>query len=304
MSLDTNTKSLLLVVNPKAGKGLAASKLMDFVAIFTKANYRVTVYPTTKTGTACYVKDEAPFYDLVVCVGGDGTLSEVIAGVTAAGGETPIGYIPMGSTNDFANSIGLPKNPHLAALAITRGVPRHYDIGTINGRPFSYIAAAGAFTEASYSAPQKLKNSLGHFAYILEGAKCLTHIKSFQLKALFDGKACCGNYIYASVSNTTSVGGIIKLNKDAVDFCDGTFELLLVKKPRSLAQAVELISDIMSKKLKSPCIELHHIAKAKLVFDTPTNFSIDGEKGEACTEAVIVNRHKAVTLIVPKRSPL
>ena len=304
MFTDTSAKSLLLVVNPKAGRRMAENKLLDLVSVFTRANYRVTVYPTKKCGTASYVKDEAPFYDLVVCCGGDGTLSEVIAGITASGVETPLGYIPMGSTNDFANSIGLPKNPILAAYAIIHGEERYYDIGTLNGRPFSYIAAVGAFTEASYSAPQRLKNSLGHFAYIIEGAKCLTHIKSFSMRVMHNGKVTSGDYIYASVSNTTSVGGIIKLSKEAVNFSDGTFELLLVKKPKSLAQAVELLSDLVAKKLKSTCIDLKHVDKVKLMFDEPTTFTLDGEKGEPITEAVITNRHKAVKFIVPKRSPL
>lgn len=302
--LESLDKSMLMVVNPKAGRQTAKSKLLDLISVFTKSNYRVTVYPTKKSGTSAYLKEETPFYDLVVCCGGDGTLSEVIAGVTASGADTPIGYIPMGSTNDFASSIGLPKNHILAAYSIIHGEERYYDIGTLNGRPFSYIAAVGAFTEASYSAPQKLKNSLGHFAYILEGAKCLSHIKSFSMKVTCGDKSTHGEYIYASVSNTTSVGGIVKLDKDTVGFSDGVFELLLVKKPRSLAQAVELINGILARKPKSACLELRHINKVKLEFDQPTTFTLDGEKGEPVTEALIANRHKAVKFVVPKKSPL
>lgn len=296
-----NLKNMLLVINPKAGKCAAKSKLFDIVNIFSKAGFRVTVYPTKKDGTSYYLSEHAAKYDIIVCCGGDGTLSEVISGVFTAGCNTPIGYIPMGSTNDLASNMGIPRNYKLAALSIINGTIMEYDLGTINGRPFSYISAVGAFTKASYSAPQKLKNKLGHFAYILEGAKCLTQIKPFEAKIDYGKKEVKGNFIYISVSNTTSVAGLVKLDKDLVDFSDGAFELLMVKKPTSLADGIELISDFLSNKLKCRYIQLRHASAVRLSFTVPMYFSIDGEKSQPLSDVVIKNHKKAVKLVVPRK---
>ena len=293
---------MLLVANPKAGKCAAKERLFDIISLFSKKGYTVTVYPTKREGTAEHVKEVSPLYDLVVCCGGDGTLSEVIAGVYASGIRTPIGYIPMGSTNDFAVSLGIPKNPILAARAIINGKLCNHDIGTVNGRVFSYIAATGAFTKASYSASQRLKNSLGHFAYIIEGSKCLSQIKSFHVKAVFDGKDIEGDYIYASVSNTTSVAGLVKMDRDAVNFADGSFEFLLVRKPKSLAESAELITNLLSNKLKGACFELHHAARVEMHFDKPMYFSVDGEKSEPYKDVVIKNRNKGMRLVLPRKT--
>lgn len=293
---------MLLVANPKAGRCTTKEKLFDIIALFSKNGYTVTVYPTKREGTVAYVKEASPLYDIVVCCGGDGTLSEVISGVYASGVKTPIGYIPMGSTNDFAVSLGLPKNPMLAARAIINGKASYHDIGTINGRVFSYIAGTGAFTKASYCAPQKMKNSLGHFAYIIEGAKCLAQIKPFRLKAVFDGKKIEGDYIYASASNTTSFGGLVNLGRDAVCFTDGKFEFLLVKKPKSFAQATELITNLLSNKLKGACFELHHVGNMEMHLEKPMYFTVDGEKSDPYQDVVIKNRRKAIRLILPRKA--
>ena len=300
--ISTENRSLLLVANPKAGKCTVKKVLFDLISIFNKGGYKVTVYPTKKTGTAEYVKRNCSLYDLVVCCGGDGTLSEVLSGVYRSGTATPVGYIPMGSTNDFAANLNIPRNPKLAALAILNGTIRPHDLGSINEKYFSYIAATGAFTGASYSAPQKLKNSLGHFAYILEGSKYLARIKPFSLKAVFDGKRIEGDFIYASVSNTTSVGGLVKLNKNAVYFNDGTFEFMLVKKPSNIKESAELITAILSNRLNCSCIKLCHAAKVDLLFDTPQYFTVDGEKFEAGKRITVQNHNQAVNLVVPKKT--
>jgi len=294
-------KKLLLIANPKAGKCMAKKVLFDLVSVFSGADYKVTVYPTKRHGTEEYVRSEAAGYDLVVCCGGDGTLSEVLGGVYASGAETPVGYIPMGSTNDFAANMNIPRNPKLAALGIINGKVVPHDLGSINGKYFSYILATGAFTGASYSAPQRLKNSLGHFAYILEGSKYLAKIKPFHLKAIFDGKRTEGDFIYASVSNTTSVGGIVKLAKEAVNFNDGSFELMLVKKPANIKESAELITAILSNNLNCSCIRLYHASKVNMLFDKDPCFTVDGEKLEASKEVTVQNHMRAVNLVLPKK---
>lgn len=301
MKTPINKGNMLLVANPKSGICKVKDILLDLLTIFTKAGYTVTVYPTRKSGTTEYLKEHAKNYSVVVCCGGDGTLSEVLRGVCESKSGTPVGYIPMGSTNDFAKSLGISKNPKSAAMSIINGTVMPYDLGSINGRYFSYIAAVGAFTGASYSAPQRLKNSLGHFAYLLEGAKYLTKIKPFEMKVSFNGKKFKDEFIYASVSNTTSVAGLVKLNRDEVCFDDGTFELVLVRKPRNLKEAAELITALLSNKLECSCIKLFHTSEVNMQFDKDPCFTIDGEKLEAQKEVTVKNHTRAVNLVVPKR---
>ncbi len=301
MEIAKDNRKLLMVANPKAGKCAVKGALLELISIFDKAGYTVTVHPTQRYGTTDFVKENAGLYDLIVCCGGDGTLNEVLAGVYMSKSKVPVGYIPMGSTNDFSSNIGLPKAPKAAANAILDGVIKSHDLGSINGQMFSYIAATGAFTGASYSAPQRMKNSLGHFAYILEGTKYLSKIKPFRLKAEFNGKCVAGDYIYASVSNTLSVAGIVKMKNDEVRFNDGVFELLLVKKPVTAKESAELITAILSNKLNSSCIKLYRTAKVRMTFDSPTTFSIDGERGESTPEVIIKNHKRAINLVVPRK---
>ncbi len=293
-------QKMLLIVNPKAGKCTAKGKLFELISIFSRFGFTVTVYPTKRDGTTEYVKEHAKGYDRIVCCGGDGTCNEVLAGVADCGLRIPVGYIPTGSTNDFARTLGIPTNMLAAALVAATGKVVGYDLGNFNGRYFTYIAATGAFTAASYSAPQKLKNSLGHFAYIIEGAKCLNSIKPQRMTVEYDGKRLRGNFVYASVSNTTSVGGILKINDYEVNTCDGTFELLLAKKPTNVPDTIDFVSDIMSHRMNGKNILLLHAARVKITFDEEVYFTLDGEKSKPCREAVIENRHAAVNMIVPR----
>ncbi len=298
--MDGKNKKLLLIINPKAGKCIARDRLFDLVSIFSRFGFTVTVYPTKRDGTTEYVRENAAKYDRIVCCGGDGTCNEVLGGVAECGKKVPVGYIPTGSTNDFARTLGIPTNMLSAALTAATGKVVGYDMGCFNGRYFTYIAATGAFTAASYSAPQRLKNSLGHFAYIIEGAKCLNSIKPQRMTVEYDGKKIRGNFVYASVSNTTSVGGILKINDNEVNTCDGTFELLLAKKPASLSDGIDFVSDILSHRMNGKNIVLLHAAKVKISFEDEVYFTLDGEKSKPCREAVIENRHSAVNLIVPR----
>lgn len=296
------TKPLLLVVNPKAGKCMAKEKLFDLVSLFSSAGFEVTVYPTKRNKTEEYIKKCAPRYERIVCCGGDGTLSEVLAGVYKSGSKTPVGYIPMGSTNDYASNMSIPNKPTLAALVAAHGDVKDYDLGLFNGKPFSYVAAVGAFTAASYSAPQRLKNAIGHFAYIIEGAKSITDIKPISATVEVNGKRIKDKFIYISVGNTLSMGGVLKLNKKDVNFSDGEFEVILLRHPKNALVAMEMIYDLLAGRFKTKNIALIHAKSARFLFEKPTFFSLDGEKSEPCMEAVITNKKCAVQIIVPSRA--
>jgi len=221
-------KKLVFIFNPKAGKGKIKTSLMDIVDIFNKGGYEVIIRATQAPRDAYeQVKKYADHVDLIVCSGGDGTLDEVVTGITEVGSHVPVGYIPAGSTNDFANSLFMPKNMLDAASNIMEEQIYRCDIGKFNHQTFAYVAAFGLFTDVSYETSQDQKNILGHLAYVLEGAKRLLDIKAYHLKVTTESGVIEDNFIYGMVTNSRSVGGFKNLTKD-VDMNDGLFEVTLI----------------------------------------------------------------------------
>lgn len=289
---------LLFVFNPRSGKGLIREHLVDIVDVMVKAGYEVTIYTTQSQGDAIRkVKEEAKYYDRVVCSGGDGTLDEVVTGMQQSEVNVPIGYIPAGSTNDFANSLGIPKDMVEAAKAAVGDKPFPCDVGYFNGDTFVYVAAFGLFTEVSYKTPQQLKNVLGHAAYILEGAKQLHDIPSFTMQVEHDGKVFQDKFIYGMVTNSVSVGGFKGMTGDDVKLDDGVFEVTLIKSPKNpielnriLASLTNLIDDtdlIYSFKTD----HLHIISKEKIAW------TLDGEFGGEHEDLTIKNLNKQITIM-------
>ncbi|MBQ5841409.1 MAG: YegS/Rv2252/BmrU family lipid kinase, partial [Clostridia bacterium] len=236
------SKRLLLIMNPYAGKRMGRRYLADILEKFCRGGYIPTVFMTTEQGQgrllAAQYGREA---DVVVCVGGDGTFNEVVSGLLENGLDVPIGYIPCGSTNDFAGSIGLPRDLLKAADVMLEGAPRTYDVGQFGNRYFTYIASFGAFTRASYATPQNTKNVLGHLAYVLEGLKDLPSLRPWHLRFETEDAIFEGDYIFGAVSNSTSVGGILTLDPTRVDMNDGLLELLLVRMPANAAELNDCI---------------------------------------------------------------
>ena len=233
-------RKLLFLVNPNAGQRRVNKFLGEIIGIFNEGGYEVTVFMTTGPGGGTrIVRDRAKDYDLVVCAGGDGTFNEMITGVLESGAQVPVGYIPCGSTNDFAASLKLPTNPLEAAKAIVDGTPIRYDIGKFADRYFTYVASFGIFTKASYATPQSVKNALGHTAYILEGIQELSQIRKEHVRLEIDSGVIEDDFLFGAISNSTSVGGILTLDPKQVDMSDGMFELLLVRSPKDLMEVRE-----------------------------------------------------------------
>lgn len=227
-------KKMLFVYNPNAGKGLLRPKVSDIVDIFVKAGYEVTIYPTQSYRDAykkvCELEEG---YQLVVCSGGDGTIDEVVTGMMQREHKIPIGYIPTGTTNDFANSLHIPKDILMAAHTSVNGAPFACDIGRFNDDVFVYIAAFGLFTDVSYQTKQNVKNVLGHLAYVLEGVKRLYNIPSYHVKVTYDDQVIEENFVYGMVTNSRSVGGFRNIIGKHVVFDDGEFEVTLIKSPKN-----------------------------------------------------------------------
>ncbi len=291
--------TVLLIVNPVAGMMRGKAAMFPIVNTFCRSGYRITVYVTEKQGDArSKAKEESSSYDLVVCCGGDGTLNEVIDGMLSGEHNTPLGYIPMGSTNDFANSLKLSSHPVKAAQDIIGGKERTIDVGFFNQkRHFTYIASFGAFTAASYNAPQTTKNALGHFAYILEGIKELSVLKSYTIQVEADGASYDGEYVFGAVCNSTSVAGLVKLNRKLVDMSDGEFEVVLVRRPKDLTDLSKILMALNTGDFQNN--DMIHFFKAKTIMfktEKPMPWSLDGEFQEGADAVTIQNKAGGIFL--------
>jgi YegS/Rv2252/BmrU family lipid kinase len=239
----------------------------------------------------------APHVDLVVCCGGDGTFNEVINGVLRSGVDVPIGYIPAGSTNDFAASLHLPTNVLQAAKEIVEGQPRRYDVGQFSDRYFSYVASFGTFTRSSYATPQSVKNALGHTAYLLEGIQELSQLRKTHVRLELDDGVVEDDFIFGAVSNSTSIGGILTLDPKQVDMGDGKFELLLVRAPRDLLEISECLRALQTQKYNCAMITFRSTTHVRVLDGLEIVWTLDGERQDGQETVDIVNRHHAISLI-------
>lgn len=291
-------KKLLLILNPCSGQKKANRYIINIISLFNSKGYDCNVHITRYSGDATeYVKNNASGLDLVVCIGGDGTLNEVITGLISGGHDVPIGYIPSGSTNDFANSLGMSKNVMQAARDILSGTPTVYDVGSFNDRYFSYVASFGAFTKVSYDTPQSLKNSFGHFAYVMEGIKELPVIKPIHAKITANGKVYEDDYIFGAISNSTSVAGVINLDPERVDFRDGLLEVLLIK---SLVTPMELSNVARAFTLKqydNETVRFFSAGNIDIEISPTVNWTLDGEYEPGSSKISIKNIKHAIKII-------
>lgn len=292
-------KKMLFIYNPNAGTGTLKPKISDVLDIFTKAGYEVTVYPTQKYHDGVEKMENCPEgYDLIVCSGGDGTLDEVMTGMRKRAYKAPLGYIPAGTTNDFATSLGIPKDILMAADTAVNGVPFPCDVGTFNDDYFIYIAAFGLFTDVSYETKQSMKNILGHLAYVLEGAKRIFNIPSYKIRVIHDGEEIEDEFIYGMVTNSRSVGGFTGIIGPDVVFDDGEFEVTLIKTPQNPLELNDLLGAIMLRQInpermysfKSGCIRFESVEAIP--------WTLDGEYGGAHEKVTVLNKRQALPIMV------
>ncbi len=293
-------RKLLLIVNPAAGRGAYKNGFGDAMRVLAEGGIQTTLAFTAARGDATrFAAENAGDYDIVACIGGDGTLSEVLAGLMQLDNPPPVGYFPMGTANDVATTLGLPKNDTLAAARrILSGTPHPFDVGGFGEKDyFAYIAAFGAFTEVSYATPQDQKKMLGHLAYVLQGMQQLPKIEPIHTVVEYDGGIFEGNLLYGSVSNSTSVAGIVRLPEAMVSLGDGVSELVLVRDPGNVASFAELVSSVLSERFDSEKLLILHTKKASFHFDTPIAWTRDGEAGGAYTDIEVRNIQCPVKLI-------
>ena len=283
-------KTLLLIVNPRAGRTRSMDPMFHAIARFCEEGYLVDLRCTTHPGHAAeIVEAEGANFDRIVCSGGDGTLNETVRGAMKLQNPPPIGYIPAGSTNDFAASLSLPADPLEAAGQIMASQGKRLDVGDFNGRPFIYVASFGAFTRTSYSASQSVKNDLGHLAYILEGVRDLSTLRPYPATVATDEEVFDGEFLFGAVTNSTSVGGLMKLQKEQVVLDDGQFEMILIPNPTNAAELQELVRVLVKQDFSREGVIFRHVSS--LTVTTPEGFpwTLDGEYGSGAEQVEIRN---------------
>lgn len=294
----TAVKKMLFVMNPYAGMRKANRHLAEIISVFNRGGYRVETYMTACQGDGNRaVRELAAGMDAVVCCGGDGTFNETVTGLLSAGLDLPIGYIPAGSTNDFANSLGLSGNFIEAANRIVQGSPMSIDVGRFAERYFTYVASFGAFTRASYSTPQNIKNALGHTAYLLDGIQELSQIKKVHVKMEMDEETVEDDFLFGAICNSTSIGGILTLDPRQVDMADGKFEVLLVRAPRDLSEIAECIQAVQKQKYNCKMITFRSTSHIRITAPAQMPWTLDGEREEGHRQAVADNLHHAIRLM-------
>ncbi len=294
-------RRMLFIYNPRAGKAQIRSNLLDIIDIFVKAGYEVTAYPTQARGDAVKaVKERSAGYDIVVCSGGDGTLDEVVSGMMKCEEKLPIGYVPAGSTNDFANSLKIPKSMIKAADIVVSGEDFACDIGTFNNDNFIYVAAFGIFTDVSYQTKQDAKNVLGHAAYLVEGVKRLPAVRAYPLKISYSDQVIEGEFLYGMVTNSYSVGGFRGITGQDILLDDGLFEVTLIRKPSNPLDLNSIILALVDKRVKSEHIYTFKTSKLVVESENPVSWTLDGEFGGDHCKAVIENRQQVLNIKIPR----
>lgn len=292
----------LLIINPVAGKMRAKRNAYAIIEMLCRNNNDISVFITGKHGDAKrYADSNCRRFEKIVCCGGDGTLNEVISGIIEHKKRPVIGYIPCGTANDMASTLGLPSELSKSTAIAASGIPWAHDVGRFgDDLYFSYIASFGAFTKASYTTPQNVKNAFGHFAYIVDAAKELGNIKPIPMKVRWDGGELDGKFLFGAVSNATSMGGVLKLSPDIVNLCDGKFEIILIKSPDNILEVSGIINALTHQQYDNKNIVLLHAHEAEFFVKEPVSWTVDGEAGGNHSYIKIVNVHDRISIL---RSP-
>lgn len=292
-------KKLALILNPAAGKGRAEKTLPELVSLFSAAGYHVSVHLTEKAGDATRLATRyGEQADLLVCCGGDGTLNETVNGVMALHNRPPVGYIPAGTTNDFAISMNIPKDMLTAAGFIINGHPVKLDVGKLNNRFFAYIASFGAFTSISHITPQNAKNSIGWLAYILEGIRDVSNIRSYRVRIEAAGQTYEDDFIFGAISNSLSIGGLFKIDSKLVDLSDGQFEVILVKNPRNAIEWGNVIAALQKQDYDNDLMYFFHASEIVARASDSMPWTLDGEYAPSQAVDAISNIRQAIEIIL------
>ena len=301
-------RRIYFIVNLIAGKAEIGEHLGEVIEEFNKSDYEVVVHVTQNSMDAIIAASYASEndFDMIVCAGGDGTLSQCIQGVIKSNIQIPVGYIPAGSTNDFARSLGIPRVTMDAVERITSTEPTLCDIGQFNDSYFTYIVAFGAFTNVTYETSQQVKNIFGHSAYIFSGLMQLTSIRSNRMRIEYDGNVIEDEFIFGMVTNSASVAGLLSMNDFLLD--DGMFEVTLIKKPTNIVHLHQIVSSLLNISEEIDKEYIKFFRTDKIVFTSlnnePITWTRDGEYGGDFTVNTVSCLRRAIPFFVEDKSKI
>lgn len=285
-------KKLLYIYNPMSGQKTIGSKLNQIVEYYSKKGYFPTVYATQKPDDGRdKVKRYSEYFDEIVVSGGDGTLDEIVSGLLKSGNDSIIGYIPTGSTNDFSRSLHIPTDVEKATKLSINGEIMDVDLGKFNSKFFTYVAAFGSFAQVSYETDQSMKNIFGRFAYILEGVKTVSNLKSYKARVKIDDEVFEGDFIHFMATNSISVGGFNNFYKKSIGLDDGIFEAVLVKRPKGIMELNKIIEGLRSKK-ENENIIFRAGSHFEVESDEEIDWTLDGDFGGSYKKSklCVINR--------------
>lgn len=296
-------KKMLFIMNPKAGRTTLKNSLVDVLEVFCNNDYDVRTYLTKSADDAeRVVAEEGVGYDVIVCAGGDGTLGNTVAGFMKSGLKVPLGYIPCGSTNDFARSMEIPMTAVEAAEMVVGAEPFSVDIGSLNDKYFVYVAAFGVFSDTSYATPQNMKNILGHAAYVLQGIKSIANIPSYKMKITIDGEIQEGEFVFGMVSNSISVGGFKSITRKGVEFDDGLFEGVLIRTIKTPADLERVVRALLTGDISEKSMVSFRASNVLFEAEDPVAWTCDGEFGGEYKNTSIDIHRRAIDLLVVQES--
>ena len=296
-------EKMLFIMNPKAGRTTLKNSLVDVLEVFCNNDYDVRTYLTKSADDAeRVVAEEGVGYDVIVCAGGDGTLGNTVAGFMKSGLKVPLGYIPCGSTNDFARSMEIPMTAVEAAEMVVGAEPFSVDIGSLNDKYFVYVAAFGVFSDTSYATPQNMKNIFGHAAYVLQGIKSIANIPSYKMKITIDGEIQEGEFIFGMVSNSISVGGFKSITRKGVEFDDGLFEGVLIRTIKTPADLERVVRALLTGDISEKSMVSFRASNVLFEAEDPVAWTCDGEFGGEYKNTSIDIHRRAIDLLVVQES--
>lgn len=290
----------LLIVNPVAGRGISRERALSLKKALNNDDIQTDLLFTSKSESAGeLVFKNGSKRDMVICCGGDGTLSETVGGIMRLKRRPKLAYLPNGTTNDFAKSIGLRSSLNVAAKDIVNGNSMKLDTGLFNNRPFIYVASFGLMSKCSYNTPQKLKKRFGRLAYIFRGLGDFITTKPQHVKVTDDqGRVYEDDYLFGCVSNSKSIGGIIHLDDTQVGFSDGKHEVILIKYPRSPLALKRIISAARKRDYNNEYIQLFHTSSVTFESEKPMRWSLDGEPSEDKKRFTVVTKPAAIDFVM------
>ena len=301
----TDKKKALVLINKTAGTGRASTDTFGIISALAQEGYEPIVYPIipgTEFSSDTLLAQYDGQIDRVLCCGGDGTLNHVVSAMMDMKEKPLLSYVPAGSTNDFAKGLGIPAGKDRAIKLAVHGKPYAYDVGRMNDRYFNYVAAFGAFSKVSYATDQELKNVFGYAAYVISAISELPQNIGYNthMKVDADGISEEGDYIFGSISNSASVGGMNLFGDTDIQQDDGQMELMLIKAPKNIAEFNLILSALATREAGSPFITSKQVRWANFISSDEVEWTLDGEFGGAYKETKIEVMHKAITIVAKK----